>query len=153
MTYSRRNFLTNSAAVACGALLSAGLESCSIGHLFYSSGDIPVIEGMPILVLSTEPLLQQIGGAVKKRYSALNDGDVILIVRISEKEFTAFAAQCTHWGAEVDKPVGGVLVCPFHGSRFNAIDGSVIEGPASEPLRKFVVDFDESKQQLLIKDL
>ena len=93
MTLSRRNFLTNSTAVVCGAVLAGGSESCSIGHLLYSSGDIPVIEGTPILALSTEPSLQQIGGAVKKRYGAVNDGDVILIVRISEKEFAALAAQ------------------------------------------------------------
>ena len=153
MTLSRRNFLTNSTAVVCGAVLAGGSESCSIGHLLYSSDDIPVIEGTPILALSTEPSLQQIGGAVKKRYGAVNDGDVILIVRISEKEFAAFAAQCTHWGAEVNNPVDGVLVCPFHGSRYKATDGSVLEGPAKKPLRKFTVDFDESKQQLLIKDL
>jgi len=153
MPLSRRNFLTNSAAVVCGAMLSTELESCSIGKLLYHSGDIPVLEGPALLDLAAESSLQHIGGAVKKRYSSVNDGDVILVIRISEREFAAYAAQCTHYGAEVNTPVDGVMVCPFHGSRYKAADGSVLQGPAKEPLRRLIAEFDENKKQLLIKEV
>ena len=152
MTISRRNFITNSAVVVCGAMLSSGLDSCSIGHLLYHSGDIPVIEGPAVVDLSKETSLQHVGGAVKKRYSEINDGDVILVIRISEKEFAAYAAQCTHYGAEVNTPIDGVVTCPFHGSRYKAVDGNVIQGPAKEPLKSFNVYYDEGKQQLSIKE-
>jgi cytochrome b6-f complex iron-sulfur subunit len=151
MSISRRNFLANSAAIACGSLLSTGLNSCSIGKLLYHSGEIPVIEGPALVDLTHEPSLQQLGGAVKKRYRAINDGDVILIIRMSEKEFKAYAAQCTHMGAEVGVPTNGVMICPFHGSQYNAADGRVIKGPAEQSLQQFIVQFDEAKQELRIQ--
>ncbi len=150
MPLSRRNFLVRSASTACGMIFSAGLESCNIGSLLYSSGDIPVLEGKPVLSLSSESGLQTIGGAVKKRFSAVNDGNVILIVRTGEKHFIAFAAQCTHMGAEVNGPTDGVFLCPFHGSQYSASDGKVIRGPAEEPLQRFNVVLDETKQEIQI---
>jgi len=32
------------------------------------------------------------------------------------------------------------IVCPCHGSRFSATDGSVVNGPATAPLAEFPVD-------------
>ncbi|MBI2429874.1 MAG: Rieske (2Fe-2S) protein [Ignavibacteriales bacterium] len=151
MPLSRRNFLVRSTATACGMIFTAGLQSCNIGALLYSSGDIPLVEGKPALSLSSESALQKIGGAVKKRFAAVNGGNVILIVRSGEKHFSAFAAQCTHMGAEVNGPTEGLFICPFHGSQYSAADGKVIQGPAEEPLLRFDVQFDESKQEILIQ--
>ncbi len=48
---------------------------------------------------------------------------------------TAYNTVCTHAGCEVAKPSTDYhLDCPCHGSRF-AIDGSVVGGPARQPLR------------------
>ena len=146
---SRRKFITTSTVISCTALC-AGLESCHIGSLLYSSGDIPVAQGTAELFLENEPGLHSIGSAVKKRFAAVNDGKVILIVRNGKHSFSAYAAQCTHWGAEVELPRNGVLVCPFHGSRYSSGDGSVIQGPAKEPLRQFHITFDESNQRLTL---
>ncbi|MEW6061226.1 MAG: Rieske (2Fe-2S) protein [Bacteroidota bacterium] len=151
MNISRRNFLTDSAVIVCGAMLSPTLQSCSVGKLLYASRNIPVIEGEPLLLLANEPLLRNVGGAVKKRFSVINNGDVILIIRLSEKEFVAYAAQCTHMGAEVGAPVNNVMTCPFHGSQYNAANGAVMKGPAEEPLQQFTVLFDEVKQELRIQ--
>ncbi|MFZ4622561.1 MAG: Rieske (2Fe-2S) protein, partial [Bacteroidota bacterium] len=93
------------------------------------------------------------GGAVKKRFASLNDGEVIIIVRIDEGTFSAFAAQCTHWGAEVNTPKNGVLVCPFHGSRFAEENGEVIEGPAGSPLKKFAVNWDRQQEKLFLSKI
>jgi Rieske Fe-S protein len=47
----------------------------------------------------------------------------------------AYNLACTHAGCEVDKPNQDLhLDCPCHGSRF-AVDGTVIAGPARQPLR------------------
>ncbi len=140
-TVTRRSFISVSAGIAGCSALALGLESCGIGSLLYSSGDIPVTKGSAVIDLKNEQLLNTIGGAVKKRFESLNNGNVILIIRTDENTFGAFSAQCTHWGAEVNPPKNGVIVCPFHGSRFSEENGEVIEGPASMPLNRFLVEW------------
>lgn len=152
MAITRRTFLTTSAEIISCTALASGLPSCGIGSLFYSSGDIPIQEGIPSIHLSEEPALRNIGGAVKKKFKQLNDGNVIVIVRTEEKKFNAFAAQCTHWGAEVELPKDGIFVCPFHGSRFSTNNGTVIEGPASDSLQQFKIEFDEKNDELRIEN-
>ncbi len=49
-------------------------------------------------------------------------------------EFVAFSAVCTHMGATVTAGDGLTLVCPAHGSEFDAANGSVERGPAMAPL-------------------
>lgn len=63
----------------------------------------------------------------------------LLIRRVSETELIAISAVCTHAACTVG--ISGVAPdetysCPCHGSRF-ALDGSVINGPARDPLRDF----------------
>ncbi|HET6211990.1 MAG TPA: Rieske (2Fe-2S) protein [Micromonosporaceae bacterium] len=48
--------------------------------------------------------------------------------------FTAFSAICTHQGCAVSEIKDGTINCPCHGSRFAVADGSVANGPATEPL-------------------
>lgn len=139
----RREFLSSSAktgmCIACGGLISAMVSACDT-----------VDEGEPIIRLAEYPALQEPGGAIKKRYSRLNGGEPILIIRISELQFVAYSAMCTHKGVEVKLPSGGEIVCPNHGSRFNAVNGEVIDGKAVEPLQKFTVAFDAESKSLKI---
>jgi len=46
--------------------------------------------------------------------------------------FEGFVARCTHAGCALGLR-DGKAICPCHGSRFN-LDGSVAQGPATEPL-------------------
>ena len=48
-------------------------------------------------------------------------------------DFRAFSAVCTHAGCSVDIS-GGEFVCPCHGGRYSASDGSVLAGPPPSPL-------------------
>lgn len=48
--------------------------------------------------------------------------------------FKVFSAVCTHQGCTVAKVVGRTIDCPCHGSQFSVADGSVVNGPASQPL-------------------
>lgn len=45
-------------------------------------------------------------------------------------------ARCTHAGAPLAEGNldGDVLTCPWHYSQFNVSDGSVVRGPANNPL-------------------
>ncbi|NBH03113.1 Rieske (2Fe-2S) protein, partial [Amycolatopsis sp. SID8362] len=53
--------------------------------------------------------------------------------------FAAFSAVCTHQGCTVDTVADGTINCPCHGSKFKIADGSVANGPASQPLAKKAV--------------
>jgi nitrite reductase/ring-hydroxylating ferredoxin subunit len=53
--------------------------------------------------------------------------------------YKAFSAICTHEGCLVGSVENNEIVCPCHGARFSAEDGSVIQGPAQEPLAEGAV--------------
>lgn len=62
------------------------------------------------------------------------EGEKVVVTQPTEGDFRAFTAVCTHQGCVVDKVEAGEIFCPCHGSRFSAGDGSVTNGPATEPL-------------------
>jgi thiosulfate dehydrogenase [quinone] large subunit len=66
-------------------------------------------------------------------YSDPGDGHPDIVVRLTDGRLVAHSAVCTHAGCTVAYK-GGQIVCPCHGSRFNARTGAVINGPAVTPL-------------------
>lgn len=58
----------------------------------------------------------------------------ILVMQLSEGQFTAYNASCPHQGFLVQPPSNGTITCPGHNSHFNASDGAVIDGPATRGL-------------------
>ena len=48
-------------------------------------------------------------------------------------QFKAFSSICTHAGCPV-ADVTDTINCNCHGSKFSITDGSVVNGPASQPL-------------------
>ena len=54
-------------------------------------------------------------------------------------EMKAFSAICTHEGCLVGSVVDNEIICPCHDARFSATDGSVLQGPATEPLAESAV--------------
>ncbi len=66
------------------------------------------------------------------------DGPIV-IVQPTAGQFKAYDAACTHQGTPVGAPVDGVMTCPNHQSRFNATDGSVVNGPAGSPLKEIAI--------------
>jgi thiosulfate dehydrogenase (quinone) large subunit len=67
------------------------------------------------------------------------DGSPDIVVRRQDGSLAAFSAVCTHAGCQVEYG-SGVLLCPCHGSEFDATTGAVLQGPAVAPLaRKRVI--------------
>jgi Rieske Fe-S protein len=58
----------------------------------------------------------------------------IVITQPTAGSFHAFTAICTHQGCIVNSVSGGTIDCPCHGSKYSALNGSVVNGPATLPL-------------------
>ncbi|QBR91037.1 Rieske (2Fe-2S) protein [Nocardioides euryhalodurans] len=67
------------------------------------------------------------------------DDEKVVVTQPTEGDFKAFTAVCTHQGCVVDKVEEGQIMCPCHGSVFSAEDGSVVNGPATEPLAETAI--------------
>ncbi|HEX6354578.1 Rieske (2Fe-2S) protein [Actinophytocola sp.] len=77
-------------------------------------------------VLATTDAIPVGGGMI------LQDKELV-VTQPTAGKFMAFSAVCTHQGCIVDAISGGTINCPCHGSKFK-LDGSVSQGPATEPL-------------------
>lgn len=71
-----------------------------------------------------------VGGAVSASDA---NGKPIIVSQPTAGKAVAFSAVCTHKQCTV-KPAGKELHCPCHGSKFDALTGAVINGPAGSPL-------------------
>jgi Rieske Fe-S protein len=58
----------------------------------------------------------------------------VVVTQPTSGQFKAFSAICTHQGCTVANVSGGTINCPCHGSKFSIDDGSVKNGPATQPL-------------------
>ena len=58
----------------------------------------------------------------------------VVVTQPSSGDVKAFTAICPHAGCLVSEVADNVIICPCHGSKFSAEDGSVIAGPASSGL-------------------
>jgi len=61
----------------------------------------------------------------------------LMISQVQRGTYVALSAICTHAGCEVSDANTTTLVCGCHGAVFAKADGSVIEGPAKIPLKRY----------------
>lgn len=66
----------------------------------------------------------------------------IYLCKLEDGEYSAVLMLCTHKQCQLTPSVN-TLTCPCHGSEFSQT-GEVLESPAQEPLRKFVVTQDDN---------
>jgi Rieske Fe-S protein len=104
-------------AAAPAATASAGGGGAAAGALT-STADVPVGGG----VIIADP--------------------AVVVTQPAAGEFKAFSAICTHQGCVVGEVSNNEIICPCHGSRFSATDGSVINGPATQPLPAQAISVD-----------
>lgn len=128
---TRREFLEH-----CRTML-AGLAIVGIGGPMLQGCDMervlnPVVEGSTLVIdvaaLDTDGKFLVTGSP---------DSTAILVVRRAAGSFVALSMICTHQACQVAEPVQQVMTCPCHLSKFN-LDGSVLQGPATLPLRQYV---------------
>ena len=64
----------------------------------------------------------------------------VVVTQPAQGDFKAFSAVCTHQGCTVQSVTDGKIMCPCHGSQFSIKDGSVVQGPATQPLPSYACD-------------
>ncbi len=117
---SRRVFLAGS-ATAVGAV--GALAACSTTAAPRAATPSP---GARLVALADVP----VGGAVA---AVTASGSKIVVSQPVAGTVVAFSAVCPHAGCTVAGD-GKQLVCPCHGSLFDAATGAVLRGPAEQPL-------------------
>ncbi|WP_198671660.1 QcrA and Rieske domain-containing protein, partial [Desertihabitans aurantiacus] len=80
-----------------------------------------------------------VGGGV-----VLEDADYV-VTQPTEGEYRAFSKVCTHQGCAVSEVADGQITCFCHGSVFSGTDGSVLQGPAEQPLPETPVTLDGTR--------
>jgi thiosulfate dehydrogenase (quinone) large subunit len=79
-----------------------------------------------------------VGGAAS--FSDPRTGDPSIVIQPRAGKFVAFDAVCPHAGCTVGYDnSAAVLVCPCHGSQFNAATGAVEVGPAATGLKTIAI--------------
>ncbi|WP_445255728.1 Rieske (2Fe-2S) protein [Nocardioides aurantiacus] len=108
---------------ACGS----GSDSSSSGSGDSSGGS--TTSAGPITTTSKVP----VGGGV------ILAGEKVVVTQPTEGEFKAFTAVCPHQQCLVTSIKDEEIDCSCHGSKFSITDGSVIDGPADQPLSEMTV--------------
>ncbi|WP_125612792.1 ubiquinol-cytochrome c reductase iron-sulfur subunit [Specibacter cremeus] len=140
---TRRSVLRASTA-ATGAACALALAGCSGG----APADSKEAGG----AASPSPSAVPSGGApvrvgkvtdvpVGQSATGTANGVNVLVFRPDAKTVLAYNAKCTHAGCAVGAQ-GAQFVCPCHGSTFNASDGTVVVGPAKQPLERYAAAID-----------
>lgn len=145
---SRREFLTGLTKIAGGAVLGYAalplIESCT-------PTSVPLLPEQ-----TTSPIGPD--GSVSVNVSALSagtpafqvpnvigpDGFGVMVTLTSSGTIDALSMRCTHQSCSVDSTLAhGDIHCSCHGSLF-ALDGAVIQGPATVPLSSYPLTYDPS---------
>ena len=63
----------------------------------------------------------------------------VVVSRSASGELRAYSSICTHAGCPINKLDGTTLICPCHGSEFDATSGEVLKAPATVPLNALPV--------------
>ncbi|MXP22955.1 Rieske 2Fe-2S domain-containing protein [Gordonia sp. HNM0687] len=132
----RRKVLGGAAAAVAGAAALAACgsddssESSTTASAAESSGDGGVLPDAASIA---------VGGGV------VMDLVKTVVTHPADGEYKAFSAVCTHKGCTVSDVTDNEIICPCHNSKFSASDGSVIEGPATEPLASRPVSVADGK--------
>jgi Rieske Fe-S protein len=123
---TRRTVLRGAALTPVTGL---GLAACSAGG---DSGGAPAATPTAPVALGAESEIPK-GGA--KLYRDEN----VVVSRTADGSLKAYSTICTHAGCPINKLSGTTLVCPCHGSEFDAVTGKVVQAPATEPLHELTV--------------
>ena len=123
----RRDVLKAGAVTGALAVVGVSVSSCANETAVTMSADSITTAEIPV------------GGGV-----VVAEPPVVL-TQPTAGEINAFTSICPHQGCKVSEVSNNEIFCPCHGSKFSALDGSVIQGPATEGLAAAAVAVDGTK--------
>lgn len=129
---TRRTVLRGAALTPVAGL---GLAACSAAG---EGGTAPDATPTAPVALGAESEVPK-GGA--KLYRDKN----VVVSRAADGSLKAYSTICTHAGCPINKLSGTTLVCPCHGSEFDALTGKVVQAPATEPLHELPVQMKDGR--------
>lgn len=155
----RRGFLTTAGAATISALLvgACGGSDAATGPGSTGTTPRPPVSGggsLPAGVTRDGNILR-LDLAVVSALQAANGFTIIpdpptVVINLGSNVFRAFTGRCTHEGCTVGSVSNRRIVCPCHGSAFDADGGDVLAGPATQPLRSFPVSYASTTQILSV---
>ncbi|MHB9862622.1 Rieske (2Fe-2S) protein [Streptomyces sp. YIM S03343] len=119
-------------AVAVIPVAGLGAAACSSGGGTPASGP-------------TAPVELGAASEVAKGSAQLYLDQNVVVSRASDGTLKAYSSICTHAGCAINKLKGTTLVCPCHGSEFDARTGKVLRAPAIAPLTELSVETKNGK--------
>ncbi|MFG2355723.1 Rieske (2Fe-2S) protein [Streptomyces sp. NPDC048521] len=122
---SRRTVLRGAAVAPVAGL---GLAACS------APGD-----GDSAAATPTAPVDLGAENEISKGGAKLYRDHNVVVSRDGDGTLKAYSTVCTHAGCAINKLQGTTLICPCHGSQFDAVTGEVVQAPATEPLTELSV--------------
>ena len=145
MNVERRTVLQATGLVAVGGVVAACSTSGSSGAPSSSSAapaasSSSAAPAASSAAASTAPASSAGGASVAAvsdipvRGGLILDDVAVVLTQPTAGDVKAFTAICTHQGCLVSQVVENEIICPCHGSRYSGTDGSVIQGPSTQPL-------------------
>lgn len=130
--FTRRKFLKTVGSAVTLTSAPMLLQNCSAGLAAYRGE----FDGATITIpQSAATALAAPNGMLLVR--APNFPIPLVLRRLDGQNLTALSTVCTHKGCEV-RILPDAFECPCHGSSYH-LDGTVEEGPATQPLQRFAV--------------
>jgi nitrite reductase/ring-hydroxylating ferredoxin subunit len=126
---TRRTVLRGAALAPVAGL---GLVACSGG-------------GSGTSALPTAPVALGADSEVPKGEAKLYQDENVVVSRNADGALKAYSSVCTHGGCPMNKLSGTTIICPCHGSRFDATTGEVVQSPATVPLTELSVEVKNGK--------
>lgn len=127
-----RGFLVVVASGVAGYLVARDSDAAKAKRITTAAngyGPAPAAGGRRLAELADVP----VGGGVVESAAG------VVLTRDASGEVHGFSATCTHQGCTVNAVRDGAILCPCHGSRFDARTGAPIAGPATRPLPEIPV--------------
>ncbi|GGJ54234.1 Rieske (2Fe-2S) protein [Streptomyces brasiliensis] len=128
---SRRTVLRGAAVTPIAGL---GIAACS------APGGGTTADATP-----TAPVELGAESEVAKGSAKLYRDHNVVVSRDAQGTLKAYSTVCTHAGCAINKLQGTTLICPCHGSEFDALTGKVVQSPATVPLNELPVKATDGK--------